>query len=249
MSNDTLEKKSWIYEGVWGVLSNLFCVPRDPPELPFHVAENIVARKPSPGFVRYLKFQFWVTTLILLVSLLVGSLIVVVAAENPWLLIGSILLLAVLAFFAAVNYLSIYLRFDTTWYVFSDRSMRLRRGIWLIRESTITFENIQNVKVTQGPLQRFFGIANVVVETAGGGGNQAHPHGSSGTHSGLIEGVAEASDIRDSIMSQVQRGQSTGLGDEAIPGSSAGLSAMHLRVLREIRDAAKNAVNASRGAE
>lgn len=228
------------------MLSSLFCVPRDPPELPFHVAENVVARKPSPGFVRYLKFQFWATTLILFVSLAVGSLIIVVASENAWLLLGSILLLAVLVFFAAVSYLSIYLRYDTTWYVFSDRSMRLRRGIWLIRESTITFENIQNVKVTQGPLQRFFGIANVVVETAGGGGNQAHPHGSSGAHSGLIEGVAEASEIRDSIMSQVRLGQSTGLGDEADRETSAGLSAVHLKVLREIRDAAMNAA-ASRG--
>ena len=82
MSNDTSKKTSWIYEIVWGVLSSLLCVPRDPPELPIHVAENIVARKPSPGFIRYLKFQFWVITLILLVSLAAGSLIIVVASEN-----------------------------------------------------------------------------------------------------------------------------------------------------------------------
>lgn len=82
MSNDTSKKTSWIYESVWGVLSSLLCVPRDPPELPIHVAENIVARKPSPGLVSYLKFQFWVTTLILLVSLAAGSLIIVVASEN-----------------------------------------------------------------------------------------------------------------------------------------------------------------------
>ena len=235
------QKTSWIYEGIWGVLSNLFCVPRDPPELPFHIAENIVARKPSPGFMQYLKLQFWVMTLVLVVSLTIGSLIVVLASENPWLLVGSLLLLGMLLFFAAVSYLSIYLRFDTTWYVFSDRSMRLRRGIWLIRESTITFENIQNVKVTQGPLQRYFGIANVVVETAGGGGNQGNPHGGSGTHAGLIEGVAEASEIRNSIMSRVQLGQSTGLGDEEDAPSGAVLSAAHLSVLREIRDVARAA--------
>lgn len=112
------------------------------------------------------------TTLSLLVSLAAGSLIIVVASENAYLLLGSILLLAVLVFFAAISDPSIYLRYDTTWYVFSDRSMRLRRGIWLIRESTINFDNIQNVKVTQGPLQRFFGVASVLIETAGGGSNQ-----------------------------------------------------------------------------
>ena len=190
-----------------------------------------------------MKLQFWVTTLILLIALAVVSLIVVIASENAWILLGSAILLMLLIVFGAVSYLAIYLRFDTTWYVFSDRSMRLRRGIWLIRESTITFENVQNVKVSQGPLQRYFGIANVVVETAGGGGNQGNPHGGSGTHSGLIEGVAEAAEIRDSIMSHVQLGQTAGLGDEAETPSSVGLSPTHLGVLREIRDLAQAAAD------
>ena len=64
---------------------------------------------------------------------------------------------------------ALHLRFDTTWYVMTERSLRIRRGIWVIREMTITFENVQNVKVQQGPLQRFFGISSLVVETAGGG--------------------------------------------------------------------------------
>ena len=49
---------------------------------------------------------------------------------------------------------------------------RIRRGIWIIHETTITFENVQNVVVQQGPLQRWYGIANVLIETAGGGGSQ-----------------------------------------------------------------------------
>ena len=38
-----------------------------------------------------------------------------------------------------------------------------------MHETTISFENVQNVEVRQGPLQRYFGIADVVVQTAGGG--------------------------------------------------------------------------------
>ena len=80
-----------------------------------------------------------------------------------------------------------------------------------IRETTITFENVQNVSMRQGPLQRLFGIANVIVETAGGGQAQ---EGSSGgqaasAHLGLIEGIDDADRIRDLILQRLRllRGQ------------------------------------------
>jgi membrane protein YdbS with pleckstrin-like domain len=240
-SNSSQQQTSWIYEGVWGMLTNVFCVPRVAPVLPTIDREEIVSRKPSPGFVRYLKLQFYIGLAIAIIVLSVGSIIVVAATENAWFLIGSVAVAAIVGLFSIISYLAIHLRFDTTWYVFSDRSMRLRRGIWLIRESTITFENIQNVKVTQGPVQRFFGIADVVVETAGGGGAQAEPGAGLGMHAGLIEGVAEAAQIRDSIMSRVRLTSTTGLGDESGAEGQGGWPACHLTVLREIRDLAQQA--------
>ena len=75
-------------------------------------------------------------------------------------------------------YIAIHLRYDTMWYVMTDRSLRCRRGIWVIFEHTITFENVQNVHVRRGPVQYFFGISTVVVETAGaaeGGGRTTSP--------------------------------------------------------------------------
>jgi uncharacterized membrane protein YdbT with pleckstrin-like domain len=71
-----------------------------------------------------------------------------------------------------IAYVGLHLRYDTTWYVFTDRSLRIRRGIWVIHETTITFENVQNVAVAQGPVQRYFGIADVIVQTAGGGASK-----------------------------------------------------------------------------
>jgi membrane protein YdbS with pleckstrin-like domain len=204
--------------------------------------ETVEARKPSPAFVTYLQCQLWVGIFVLLAATFLISLGVIVAAENAWPLIGSVIFLAVIFTIAAIGYLAIHLRYDTTWYVFSDRSMRLRRGIWIIRESTITFENIQNVKVTQGPLQRFFGIANVVVETAGGGGGQSESGAAMSMHAGLIEGVAEASQIRDSIMQRVRKHATTGLGDEIDdPIHRLDWSPRHVAVLKEIRDLAKQA--------
>ena len=69
-------------------------------------------------------------------------------------------------------YVALHLRYDTTWYVVTDRSLRIRRGIWVIEETTITFENVQNVSITQGPLERAFGIATLVVDTAAAAANR-----------------------------------------------------------------------------
>jgi PH (Pleckstrin Homology) domain-containing protein len=151
-----------------------------------------------------------------------------------------------------VAYLAIHLRYDTTWYVMTERSLRIRRGIWIIHETTITFENVQNVTVNQGPIQRFFGIADVLVETAGGGSQHAEAHGgpTMAGHRGLVEGVSNAPEIRDLLMQHLRRSRFAGLGDELVhvparPAAPA-WTAEHLAALREIRGAAE-ALTASRG--
>lgn len=242
MSDAINEKSSWVYNGVWGVLTRVFCVPRTAPVLPAQDQEQIITRKPSPGFLRYLKLKFWVGLIGVIIVSVIAS--IGVAGDNSgWLLALTIVETVLYVPLSMIAFLTIYLRYDTMWYVFSDRSMRLRRGIWVIRESTITFENIQNVKVTQGPVQRWFGIADVVVETAGGGGAQQEAGAAMGMHTGLIEGVAEAAQIRDSIMSHVRSTSSAGLGDEEAEAlqSRGGWSPRHLEVLREIRDLASQA--------
>jgi len=242
MSDATGPRLTWVYEGLWGLLTKLMCVPRDPPELPTMDTEEISSRRPSPGFVRYLLLGWFVVSGLLLFGTLALTAAIVALAANENAAFGLLALPLWTLFLALAlyGYLAIYLRYDTTWYVFSDRSMRLRRGVWLIRESTITYENIQNVKVSQGPLQRFFGIANVVVETAGGGG--AVQGGGHGMHAGLIEGVAEAPAIRDAIMAKVRLANSSGLGDEhdeptlAKSKNGNAWTASQLKVLAEIRD-------------
>ncbi|MDA1229973.1 MAG: PH domain-containing protein [Planctomycetota bacterium] len=242
MSKSPEHQVTWIYEGIWGVLSGAFCVPREAPVLPQQGAELISARKPSLNYVRYLKFQLQLGMFIAAIPLIVGSL-VLAAVESGWFLVLTVAIMLGLCFIGLITILAIHLRYDTMWYVFSDRSMRLRRGIWVIRESTITFENIQNVKVIQGPLQRWYGIADVVVETAGGGGAHGEHGGGFGMHSGVIEGVADATAIRDAIMNRVRMANTAGLGDESHESLSShgGWSASHIAVLREIRDLANQA--------
>ena len=164
---------AWIYQGVWAGVVALFRVPPEPPTLPA-AGEAVRALRPAAGYLRYLKFFFWLALVPGDILPLIGW--VAVAAVSPVLA----LVLAVPFLFAlvapdVVAYVGIHLRYDTTWYVLTDRSLRIRRGILSIHETTISFENVQNVEVRQGPVQRYFEIADVIVTTAGGGARQVGP--------------------------------------------------------------------------
>jgi len=246
MSGRTERASEWVYRGIWGVLARWFKVPEEPPTLPGGAGIGAESFRPAPGFLRYLKFRFWLLLLIIDVAILFVW--VVIAVASP--IAGAILAIPALAIAVLpdiVAYVAIYLRYDTTWYVVSDRSMRIRRGIWTIHETTITFENVQNVSVNQGPLQRYFGIANVMVQTAGGGSGHGGPHGArtATAHLGLLEGLADATRIRDLIMAKSRATKGAGLGDDhpqedGPEASGRGMwTAEHVGVLREIRELAR----------
>lgn len=233
---------AWIYRGVWATVVALFRVPPGPPMLPSQ-GEHVRAIRPSPGFLRYLKFFFW---LLLIPGDVLPALgwVAIYLAMPPLALALLPLLFVVLVLPDVIAYVGIHLRYDTTWYVLTDRSLRIRRGLWVVHETTISFENVQNVEVRQGPVQRYFGISDVVVQTAGGGAAKtAGPHGTSssgGAHVALLQGLDDAEIVRDAMLERVNRARSAGLGDEVIPVKSREgavvLAEAHLAVLRDIRD-------------
>ena len=247
MSRPVEEAAAWIYRGVWASIVSLFRVPPHPPTLPVE-GEDVRSLRPAPGFLRYLKFFFW----LLLVPGDVIPIAVWAAIAIPFPALGLALAVPFLILLVApdvIAYIAIHLRYDTTWYVLTDRSLRIRRGIWVIHETTISFENIQNVEVHQGPLQRYFGISDVIVQTAGGGVQQAQGRSSPspGAHVGMLQGLDDAATVRDQILDRVQRTRSAGLGDErasppgGLPhrGTGPAISDAHLAVLREIGEAAR----------
>jgi len=229
----------WIYRGIWAVLVRWFKVPDRPPALPVPPGEALDAFRPAEGFLRYLKLFFWIGT-ILIDAMILAAWTAIAVASPTWGAILAVPALALALLPSIVVYIAIHLQYDTTWYVMTGRSLRIRRGIWTIHETTITFENVQNVEVNQGPVQRLFGIADVRVDTAGGGGRATGHEGqaASNTHRGLIEGVSNAPEIRDLVLSRLRRSRSAGLGDEHPLETSVAhqWSPAHLAALREIRD-------------
>jgi len=105
------------------------------------------------------------------------------------------------------------LDFELHWYIVTDRSLRIRTGLVRLQETTMSFANLQQVEVKQGPLQRLLGLADVHVQSAGGGGNRPGEQIGDQLHTGIFHSVNNATEIRDLILERLRRFRQAGLGD------------------------------------
>jgi len=110
---------------------------------------------------------------------------------------------------AAITLLSRRMNYGLRWYIVTDRSLRIRSGIFHMSELTMTYSNVQEIRVKSGPLQLLLGIADVEVQAAGGGGDGQH----GGGHAGRFNGVANAPEIRDLIVERLRQYRDSGLGE------------------------------------
>ena len=98
---------------------------------------------------------------------------------------------------------------------------------------TISHANVQNLRVVQGPLMRYFGISSLSVDTAGGGGG----HGVS-SRTVQLRGIENAHAVRDQILALLKaHGGGAGLGDLDDERSTSLPAGLRDR-LAEVRDAA-----------
>ena len=226
----TEETSALLYGRLWQVLIKWFRVPAEPPALPARRGERVRVFQPSEGYLRYRKFWFWLV--LTAVDIPLVGLWIWTAVLIWWLglLLAPVFLVAIVVP-DLLAYVSVHLRYDTMWYALSERSMRIRHGIWVIQEKTITFENVQNLHLRQGPVERHFGIARIIVQTAGGGAGTGE--GVSSGHSAAIEGVDNAPQIRDLIMEHVRRSKPA----EVSPPEGIWLwTPAHVEALGELRD-------------
>jgi membrane protein YdbS with pleckstrin-like domain len=116
---------------------------------------------------------------------------------------------------AAFSLALLRLDFEQRWYIVTDRSLRIREGLVRLHEKTMTFANIQHLTIKQGPLQRLFGIADLEVRTAGGGGSgdKDESAGHEDLHVAYFRGVDRADHIRDTVRERLRRLADAGLGD------------------------------------
>ena len=141
----------------------------------------------------------------------------------------------------------VILDWEMRWYIVTDRSLRIREGVWKVSEMTLTFANVQEVSIRQGPIERLFGIANLRVRTAGGGG-RINPHEPQSEeksgHIGYFRGVDNAPAIRDLILERLKRLRDAGLGDPDQPQTE--IEDAEATASPAVADAARDLLNEAR---
>lgn len=151
--------------------------------------------------------------------------------------VAAVVILAMLAQ-SLLAYALTRLDYEQRWYTVTDRGLRIREGAWTVREMTMSFANIQNLSITQGPLQKLCGVADLVVESAGGG--PAQP-GVPNLHVGAFRGVDNAEELKTMMLARLRALKGDGgLGDHEDHAARGALHAPHARDAHEPRPSASS---------
>lgn len=214
-----------MYELFKGPLLRLLRVPPEP-EDPLGAGESLLVFRAAPNYLRY-KLVTWaigrLITIPALVATAVGLYFGLGGFEgwvNVVLVILEIGVVLLFVFNLPVSYSLVKLDYEMRWYKVTDRSLRIREGVLNVREMTMTFANIQNLSIDQGPLQRLLGIADLKVKSAGGGGSgveQQQQQLGLDMHTGFFRGVDNAEEIRDLMRERLRALKGAGLGDPDAP--------------------------------
>ena len=138
---------------------------------------------------------FWLTVWIiwLLVGLLLGATPVLLQTvfdlQIRGLLPSIITIVTLLVFMIPTGiWLPAYHR--SIEYGIDSESVRSKRGVFWKRVTTVPFHKITNIDISQGPLQRAFGIGTIHVQAAGAGGSQG------GQAELLLQGIEDLEGLR-----------------------------------------------------
>ena len=199
-------------------------IPPEPQPPPGDEASARVFRA-APKYLKYLKVLWGIRTgfscvfalipLAIIIGVLAGN------SRDKTALVSvftgiEIVIVCFLASKAMLGLALVHLDYEKRWYLVTDRSLRIREGVATVREITFTFANIQNLSVTQGPIQRMLGIADLKVETAGGGSMAStHQQQTIGLnlHTAYFRGIDNAEELKGLIGARMRGHKDAGLGD------------------------------------
>jgi uncharacterized protein len=161
------------------------------------VAADGTPRQLDPRVIPFDRLVGWITTLVVAGVSLVGLVVAWFAGDlldrvGPFAGPGWSLLVAALAWHA---YRWPELSYARTSYILDAQGIEIRTGVFWRRIISVPRSRVQHIDVTQGPMQRSYGLATLVVFTAG----TAHSSVSLG---GLAHETALA--LRDLLLPKVE---------------------------------------------
>ncbi|MBL8924446.1 MAG: PH domain-containing protein [Myxococcaceae bacterium] len=201
----------------------------DPPHLPEGTA-LVRSLKPSEAWFTWRAL----TAMFGLLGQVIGTgvaAIAVVAKLGGWGWLIAALLLLLEAVIIGFTLVAVRVDWELRSFLVGDRSLRVSEGALTRREVTLSYANVQNLEVTQGPLERLFGFQNLTVTTAGA---DQQP-GLENSHSVTLVGLDDAEAVRTLILGMLGKAKDSGLGEQE---RAVHQDALPLPRLLEVRDAA-----------
>lgn len=212
------------------LILRFFKVPLEPKD-PIGDPASLRSFRPAENYFLY-RLVFWGGAKLIGLSVTLGVTVMILgglSALSSFIGMSAVIALEVLvcalalAYYltdVALSFILARLEYETRWYKVTDRSLRIREGVTKVQELTMMIANIQNLSISQNPLQRLLGIEDLRVESAGGGGvGVSLPEAganveNAGTHVAFFRGVNNAEEIRDLLTERLKRVKSSGLGGE-----------------------------------
>lgn len=143
------------------------------------------------GLLRLMRMRGAMAGCFLLAAAAVGEVFIdeLVPAPTGLLLGAALMMLVYLAVLAPPR------RYRAWGYGLDSEELQVRRGVWTRVHTVVPLDNVQHIDVSQGPLERAFGICSLVLHTAGTLHSQI-------VIPGLARGTAER--MRDEIRSRIR---------------------------------------------
>jgi membrane protein YdbS with pleckstrin-like domain len=213
-----------MYEFAKSLVLRTLRVPPEPLD-PMGDVRSLKVFRASPNFFRYRLYVWIIRNVFSAFILALGAgiffaVLLKSRAPSGEIILSFVSLIGVCIIGAGhliVSFIMLRLDYEMRWYKISDRSLRIREGVVFVREMTMTFANIQNISISQGPIQRFFKIADLKVETAGGGGAIKPDHNTQNPvfsmHIGVFKGIDNFDEVRDMMLARLRKLRDSGLGD------------------------------------
>ncbi|MFO0601059.1 MAG: PH domain-containing protein [Myxococcaceae bacterium] len=187
--------------------------------------------KPSD---RWLAYKYLQTLLRFLQPFIFTGIAVIplIQKSRGWALVFAVVAFGLELLSVAFALVTARVDFELRHYLVGDRSLRVVQGAWTREEVTLSYANVQNIEVTQGPLERLFGFKSITISTAGA--SDTTP-GAENSHLVTLVGLDQADEVRHLILGMLKQQRDTGLGDHVAPASPAtGLSLERLREIKAV---------------
>lgn len=165
-------------------------VDSESPTAPIALDPGASLKGVEPAYRSVVRIQLTATWVPLAIAAIVLDALLLTETAVRWLPTVAAILLGVLA--VVIVPARKYRRIG---YALSARTIRVVRGYLFHIDTVVPFIRVQHIDVARGPLERMFGVASLVVHTAG-------THNSIVTLPGLAPATAEA--IRDTIRSHIR---------------------------------------------